>query len=317
MSMYRSEVVLITVTLCSEVSLVWICANFSVFRTVLPELWPTPPSIHTSLLLEKHYIDCRLSITLSLRLPSLYISFYTGVTPNTLNPFWYPDLVHITLIKVNLIVCFLSSPTLLQFSSLKSILASVLHMMHLWVGTTSLILSALQSHLPPSGQGWSLTSFEKHIHPNFSILLSPWCSPLQCLWLIHIKQCFLVWCTLSLSFDRLGAIKVLLVLVVLVWEREITGDHIKLKPANYFIELFATSFLTSSLQQVQFCNAGWILFYYILLQIILHWYELYVCIQKRTDIEICNKSDMLWKVEVLNKGVIVADLGQWERLWSW
>ena len=40
---------LITVTLCSDVSLLWIRANFSVFRIVLPELWPTPPSIHTSL----------------------------------------------------------------------------------------------------------------------------------------------------------------------------------------------------------------------------------------------------------------------------
>ena len=44
------------VTLCSEVLLLWIYTNFSVFRTVLPELWPTPPSIHTSLLLENHYI---------------------------------------------------------------------------------------------------------------------------------------------------------------------------------------------------------------------------------------------------------------------
>ena len=41
--MLWSEVVLITVTLCSEVSQLWICANFNMFRTVLPELWPTPP----------------------------------------------------------------------------------------------------------------------------------------------------------------------------------------------------------------------------------------------------------------------------------
>ena len=80
------EVVLITVNLCSEVSQLWICANFNVFRTALPEMLPTPPSIHTSLQLEKHYIGCRLSTILSLRLPCLYTSSYTVVTPNTMNP---------------------------------------------------------------------------------------------------------------------------------------------------------------------------------------------------------------------------------------
>ena len=108
-----------------------ICTNFNVFRTVLPELLPTPPSIHTSLQLEKHYIGCRLSTVLSLRLPCLFISSYTVVTPNTLNPFSYPDIVHITPIKVNLMACFLRFPTLLQFSSLESILDSVLRMTHL------------------------------------------------------------------------------------------------------------------------------------------------------------------------------------------
>ena len=36
---------------CNSVqrSQLWICTNFNVFRTVLPELLPTPPSIHTSL----------------------------------------------------------------------------------------------------------------------------------------------------------------------------------------------------------------------------------------------------------------------------
>ena len=129
--MFWSEVVLITVTLCSEVSQLWICVNFNVFRTVLPELWPTPQSIHTSLQFEKHYIGCRLSTVLSLRLSCLFISSYTVITPNTLNPFWYPDIVHITLVEVNLMACFLRFPTLLQFSSLESILDSVLRMTHL------------------------------------------------------------------------------------------------------------------------------------------------------------------------------------------
>ena len=61
----------------------------------------------------------------------LFISSYTVVTPNTLNPFSYPDIVHITLVEVNLMACFLRYPTLLQFSSLKSILDSVLRMTHL------------------------------------------------------------------------------------------------------------------------------------------------------------------------------------------
>ena len=112
----------------SLVSQFWICANFNVFRTVLPELLPTPPSIHTSLQLEKHYIGCRLSTVLSLRQPCLFTSSYTVVTPNTLNPFSYPDIVHITLVEVNLMACFLRVPTLLQFSSLKRILDSVSHM---------------------------------------------------------------------------------------------------------------------------------------------------------------------------------------------
>ena len=113
--MLWSKVVLITVTLCSEGSQLWICANFNVFRTVLPELLPTPPSIHTSLQLEKQYIGCRLSTVLSLTLPCLFISSYTVVTPNTLNPFSYLDIMHITLIEVNLMACFLRFPTLLQF----------------------------------------------------------------------------------------------------------------------------------------------------------------------------------------------------------
>ena len=124
--MLWSVVILITVTLCSEVSQLWICANFNLFRTALPELLPTPQSIYTSLQLEKHYIDCQLSTVLSLRLPCLYVSSYTVVTPNTLNPSSFLDIVHITLIEVNLMAYFLRFPTLLQFSSLESILDSVL-----------------------------------------------------------------------------------------------------------------------------------------------------------------------------------------------
>ena len=97
----------------------------------LPELLPTPPSTHTSLQLEKHYIGCQLSTVLSLRLPCWYISSYTVVTPNTLNPSSFPDIVHITLVEVNLMAYFLRFPTLVQFSSLENILDSVLRMTHL------------------------------------------------------------------------------------------------------------------------------------------------------------------------------------------
>ena len=68
---------------------------------------------------------------LSLRLPCLFTSSYTVVTQNTLNPFSYPDIVYITLVEVNLMACFLRFSTLLQFSSLESILDSVLCMTHL------------------------------------------------------------------------------------------------------------------------------------------------------------------------------------------
>ena len=90
--MLWSEVILINVPLCSEVSQLLICTNFNVFRTVLPELWPTPPRIHTSLQLEKHYIGCRLHTVQSLRLPCLYINSYTVVTgnPKYFEPFLTP-----------------------------------------------------------------------------------------------------------------------------------------------------------------------------------------------------------------------------------
>ena len=98
--MLWSEVILITVTLSSEVSQLWICVNFNVFRTALPELLPTPPSIHTSLQLEKHYIGCQLSTVLSLRLPCLYISSYTVVTPNYIEQCLYVMRLRICLLTV-------------------------------------------------------------------------------------------------------------------------------------------------------------------------------------------------------------------------
>ena len=50
----------------------------------------------------------------------LVYKFLHSGNPNTLNPFSYPDIVHITLVEVNLMACFLRFPTLLQFSSLES-----------------------------------------------------------------------------------------------------------------------------------------------------------------------------------------------------
>ena len=72
-----------------------------------------------------------ISTVLSLRLPCWCISSYTVVTPNTLNPSSFPDIVHITLVEVNLMAYFLRFPTLVQFSSLENILDSVLRMTHL------------------------------------------------------------------------------------------------------------------------------------------------------------------------------------------
>ena len=143
---------------------------------------------------------------LALRLPCWYISSYTVVTPNTLNPSSFPDIVHITLIEVNLMAYFLRFPTLVQFSSLENILDSVLRMTHLWFGITFLMRSALQTHLPLSGQSWSHTSLEKHTHPKFpiSFLLSPRCWPLQCLWFLNIEQCF---CVMRLRVCLLTEIK--------------------------------------------------------------------------------------------------------------
>ena len=88
--MLWSEVVLITVTLCSEVSQLWICANFNVSRRVLPELLPTPPSIHTSLQLEKHYIGCRLSTVPSFKTAMLVDKFLYSGNPKYFEPFVIP-----------------------------------------------------------------------------------------------------------------------------------------------------------------------------------------------------------------------------------
>ena len=145
-------------------------------------------------------------------LPCWYISSYTVVTPNTLNPSWYPDIVHTTHVEVDLMAYFLRFPTLLQFSSLENILDSVLHMTHLWFGMTFLMRSALQTHLPLSGQSWSHTSLEKHTHPKFPISFCFLRSADPCyvsgFWILNNV---FVWCALeSVFWQRLSAIKVLL-----------------------------------------------------------------------------------------------------------
>ena len=59
----------------------------------------------------------------------LVYKFLHSGNPKYFEPF--PDIVHITHVEVNLMAYFLRFPTLLQFSSLKNILDSVLRMMHL------------------------------------------------------------------------------------------------------------------------------------------------------------------------------------------
>ena len=140
-------------TLIKEVSLLWICVNFSVFRTVLQELWPTPPSIHTSLLLELYYNGCRLSTALSLRLPCLYISFYTGVTPNIFEPFLIPRHSAYNTRPSQSDGMFLEVSLFASvFKSRKYFGLSFVYDAPM-IRTTSLKWSALQIHLPPSGQG--------------------------------------------------------------------------------------------------------------------------------------------------------------------
>ena len=60
----------------------------------------------------------------------LVYKFLHSGNPKYFEPFPIP-IVHITLVEVNLMACFLRFPTLLQFSSLKSILDSVLRTTHL------------------------------------------------------------------------------------------------------------------------------------------------------------------------------------------
>ena len=99
-------------------------------------------------------------------------SAVTAQVPNFrifFSPMKYTDSVHITLVKANLMAYFWRFSNQPQFSSLESILHSVLHMMHLWFGMTLLMRSAQQNHLPLSDQSWSHTFLEKHIQPKFPI----------------------------------------------------------------------------------------------------------------------------------------------------
>ena len=121
--MLWSEVVLITVTLFRGLSALDLrklqCVQNSLARIVTNK---TKYSHITPVRKVLHWLPIKYQ--------SIF-KFLRSGNPKYLNPFSYPDIVHITLVDVNLMACFLRFPTLLQFSNLESILDSLLHMTHL------------------------------------------------------------------------------------------------------------------------------------------------------------------------------------------
>ena len=182
---------LTTVIPCLEVSQLLIFVNCNVFKIVWLELSPTPPSTHTSLLLGRFSIGCLLNTIPYSRLPYWCTSSYILVIQNILQLFLNPNKVSITHAKAKLMVCFLRSPTLpLQYTSLLSILASVLLLTLQRFGIICLIIGHFSTHSEGSSKPIWL---HKHIHPNFwflsvvltlamsqvydySFVLSVWCT---------------------------------------------------------------------------------------------------------------------------------------------
>ena len=158
---------------------------------------------------EKHYIGCQLSTALSLRLPCLYISFYTGVTPNTLNPFWYPDIVHSS--KSIWWHVSWDSPLCFSFQVSKGF----------W--PQFCVWRTYDLEQPP----WkSISTLIFHTFPTIS------CNVLQCLWLMDIEQCYFSVMRLeSVFWQRLGAIKMLLELEFL----SLSMMEIKCYKSPYYI----------------------------------------------------------------------------------
>ena len=72
----------------------------------------------------------------------LVYNFYMVVIQNTSNLSLNPETVCIELVEVNLMSCYLSSYTLHQYISLKTILASALHMMPQEFGMICLMMYA-------------------------------------------------------------------------------------------------------------------------------------------------------------------------------
>ena len=116
---------LTTVIPCLGVFLLLIFVSCNVPKIVLIALLSSPPSTHTSPLLERLYIGCLLNIFLYLRLPYWCISSYKVLIQNILYLFLNHDSVIVIHVKAKLIVCCLRSYTLpLKHISLPNMLAS-------------------------------------------------------------------------------------------------------------------------------------------------------------------------------------------------
>ena len=114
-------VVLTTVIPCLGASLLLIFVNCNVFKLVLLE---SPPSTHTSLLIERPFIGCTLNIVLDLKLSYWCARFYKVVIKSNLNLSLNLDIVYTVDLKGKLVVCCLKFDTLqLQYIGPLSILA--------------------------------------------------------------------------------------------------------------------------------------------------------------------------------------------------
>ena len=159
---------LTTVIPCLQVSQLLIFVSCNLFKIVWLELLPTPPSIHTSLLLGRLSTGCQLNNDPYSTLPYWCTSSYIVVIKNILYLSLNLDIVSIIYIRAKLMVCSLRSHTLpLHYVSPLSILALALLMMIERYGMICLMMYVRPLLFTLSERSSKPISLYKHIHPNF------------------------------------------------------------------------------------------------------------------------------------------------------
>ena len=175
------EVVLITITLCSEVSQLWIYTNFNVFRTVLPEFWPTPIFGHSHITpVRKALYWLPIKYHSIFQIVVLVYKFLHSGNPKYFEPFLIPTHNAYNTHPSQ------SDGMFLEFPYFVSVFKSRKHYELSYAYDAPMIWNNLPDKVR---SGNSLTSLRSKLK---SYLFGKACPPLQCLWFMNIEQCF--WC---------------------------------------------------------------------------------------------------------------------------